>query len=252
MSMIKVKKNLTGKKFERLTVVKQVEDHINKDGTRVSKWLCRCDCGNEIEVVGSKLTTKNTKSCGCLKRESTIKNNKENKRKYNTYDLSGEYGIGYTSRGKEFWFDLEDYNKIKDYCWCVGSKGSIITNDEAGNTLLLHRVVLNITDLDMQVDHIKHKRYDNRKSQLRIVDNSKNQMNTNIRVDNTSGYKGVSWDKKLNKWKSYINVDKKRMHLGYFVNFEDAIKSRKEAEEKYFGEYSYDNSMRSINGQQAI
>lgn len=31
----------------------------------------------------------------------------------NTYDLSGEYGIGYTTKGEEFWFDLEDYDKIK-------------------------------------------------------------------------------------------------------------------------------------------
>ena len=37
-------------------------------------------------------------------------------KKYNTYDLSGEYGIGYTSKGEEFYFDLDDYDKIKDYC----------------------------------------------------------------------------------------------------------------------------------------
>jgi hypothetical protein len=41
---------------------------------------------------------------------------------------------------------------------------------------------------------------------------------------------------------AYIHIDYRRVHLGYFDNFEDAIKVRKEAEEKYFGEFSYDNS----------
>ena len=40
----------------------------------------------------------------------------------NVYDLSGEYGIGYTLKGEEFYFDLEDYDKIKDYCWHINKK----------------------------------------------------------------------------------------------------------------------------------
>lgn len=43
------------------------------------------------------------------------KGGKKNKR-YNRYDLTGEYGIGYTNQGVEFYFDLEDYDKIKEYC----------------------------------------------------------------------------------------------------------------------------------------
>ena len=42
-----------------------------------------------------------------------------------------------------------------------------------------------------------------------------------------------------NKFISYITVDTKRLHLGYFENKEDAIKARKEAEQKYFGEFAY-------------
>ena len=64
------------------------------------------------------------------------------------------------------------------------------------------------------------------------------------RIDNTSGVTGVCFDKRINKWYAQIKVkNKKRITLGYFTNFEEAVVARKEAEQKYFGEYSYDNSL---------
>ena len=68
-------------------------------------------------------------------------------------------------------------------------------------------------------------------------------MNRKIRSDNTSGIVGVCWNKKYNKWMSYICAYGKRKTLGYFEDINEAIKARKEAEDEYFGEYSYDNSM---------
>lgn len=93
-------KDLTGQRFGRLTVIERVEDYVSPKGKKFSKWLCKCDCGNSCIVVGRNLTKKNgTKSCGCYAQECTRKSkNKKN----NTYDLSGEYGIGYTSKGEEF------------------------------------------------------------------------------------------------------------------------------------------------------
>jgi hypothetical protein len=64
-------------------------------------------------------------------------------------------------------------------------------------------------------------------------------MNKGIISNNTSGATGVIWNKRLNKWQSRITVDKKDIYLGSYNNFEDAVKARKEAEEKYFGEFSY-------------
>lgn len=52
--------------------------------------------------------------------------------------------------------------------------------------------------------------------------------------NNTSGYKGVLWREKYQKWESTISLQGKRRFLGYFDNKEDAIKARQEAEEKYF------------------
>lgn len=60
---------------------------------------------------------------------------------------------------------------------------------------------------------------------------------TSIRPDNRSGVTGVSWDRERNKWISVIAFKKKHYHLGRYDNKEDAIKIRKQAEEKLFGEF---------------
>ena len=52
--------------------------------------------------------------------------------------------------------------------------------------------------------------------------------------NNTSGHKGVSWNKYHNKWNAYINIHGKKINLGYYCNIDDAVKARSEAEEKYF------------------
>ena len=51
---------------------------------------------------------------------------------------------------------------------------------------------------------------------------------------NTSGHKGVSWDKRRKKWRAYIFYKGKQIHLGVFQNIEEAIEARKAAELKYF------------------
>lgn len=55
-------KDLAGKKFGKLTVVR----FAGTDERSHAKWLCKCECGNEKTVTGSSLTSGNTKSCGCL------------------------------------------------------------------------------------------------------------------------------------------------------------------------------------------
>lgn len=65
--------DLTGQRFNRLTVLKRVENSRNGK----SQWLCKCDCGNEVIVIGSHLKSGNTKSCGCLDKELIAKRNEE-------------------------------------------------------------------------------------------------------------------------------------------------------------------------------
>jgi hypothetical protein len=234
--------DLTGMVFERLTV-------IGRDYTRRERtyWWCICSCNNELlkkSIPNNRLTSGNTKSCGCLRKELTGKAASKRLKKYNNYDLSGEYGIGYTSKGEEFYFDLEDYDLIKDYCWRKTNYG-YISSKRNRKQIFLHRLVMGVVDesLKIKVDHVKHKKYDNRKSELRKVTSGQNNINRELGSNNKSGVTGVHWDKKVNKWIASIGLNKKYIVLGSFSDFEDAIKARKEAEEKYFGEYSYDNSM---------
>jgi len=65
--------NLKGKKFGRLTVIKRAEN--NKWG--YTRWLCKCDCGNEKVVDGNSLRNGHTKSCGCLRKDLIRGSNKE-------------------------------------------------------------------------------------------------------------------------------------------------------------------------------
>ena len=234
-------KDLTGIKFGRLTVIERVEDYISPSGRHRSKWLCKCDCGNEVIVMGNNLSRQNgTRSCGCLRRDFAYNLNKN----VNTYDLSGEYGIGYTSKGEEFYFDLEDYYLIKDYCWYINDKDYVCAKSN-NKQILLHRIVLQLKpDDDCIVDH-KHgrkSRNDNRKSNLRPCTYSKNIMNVGLRSNNTSGVTGVHFDKGKQKWVVRIVIYGKRTVIGEYNDFEIAKEKRLMAEDKYYGEFSYNNS----------
>jgi len=61
--------DLAGQKFGRLTPV----EHIGKDKWGGTLWLCECDCGKEIIILRSSLVSGNTKSCGCLYKEKSLK-----------------------------------------------------------------------------------------------------------------------------------------------------------------------------------
>ena len=235
------KLDLSGKTFGKLTVIKNIGD----DGFCHTKYECMCECGNITIVSDANLRYGHTKSCGCLVSEKTREANK----KYNEYDLSGEFGIGYTSNNKPFYFDLEDYDKIKNLCWNIYGEGYVEARN--GDRIEhLHRVVMGISYDDeysnIDVDHIggHETRYDNRKINLRLATRSHNLMNKRVQSNNTSGVTGVSYNSKTGLWEAQLWYHKKHMQLGVFSDKNDAIKARKNAEEKYFKEWSYDNSQK--------
>ena len=84
-----------------------------------------------------------------------------------------------------------------------------------------------------QIDHINGDRVDNRWDNLRVVNNEENQKNQKIYSNNTSGVIGVSWCETKNKWKVQISGNKKRIYLGLFKNFNEAVRARKNAEVIY-------------------
>lgn len=237
--------DLTGQKFGRLTVIERAEDAITEKGNRFARWLCSCECGNDdVIVFGSALTRKKrpTLSCGCLQRD------KVSVITPNDYEFSNDgYVIGYTSNTrKQFIFDIDDYEKVSKYHWYEETNGYIRSSSKKKeNRFHIHRLIMGFPD-GIGIDHINHNILDNRKSNLRAATTSQNAMNRIKGSNNTSGTSGVVWVKSRNKWKSQIKFNNQLIFLGEYDKFEDAEKRRKQAEEEYFGKYSYDNSMKAV------
>jgi len=225
-------KNLVSKVFGKLTVLEKSD----KKYYRSFLWKCECNCENKtiIYVSTPSLKSGNTKSCGCLHAES-MKNMGENNRKLNEYDLSGEYGIGYTSKGELFYFDLEDYDKIKGYTWFYNPDNYVISNP-FGKIIRMNMLVMD-SNGEKDVDHKNHITHDNRKINLRICEHFENIIHSKTYKNNTSGRKGVYWDKSREKWMAVITYNKNVINLGRYDSFEDAVKAREEAEQIYHKEF---------------
>ena len=82
-------------------------------------------------------------------------------------------------------------------------------------------------------DHINHDRADNRITNLRMATQRENLRNKSMASNNTTGYTGVCFSKKSNKYAASVKVNYKQIHLGFFENIEDAAKAAREAREHY-------------------
>lgn len=103
-----------------------------------------------------------------------------------------------------------------------------------GKKYLVHRLIWHIyygKKPNKPIDHINRNTSDNRIINLRLVTRQQNCLNRGMNKNNTSGVTGVCWNKQNNKWQSQITVNKKSILLGTFLNFEDAVKARKAAED---------------------
>ena len=225
------KTRLIGRKFGNLLVVGF--DGYNKNKQILYKCECQCEAKTIISVTYSDLVSGKKDNCGCLTKQKMI----QAKRKYNTYNLNGDYGIGWTTNtNREFWFDKEDFDLIKNYCW-TEHDGYIMANGGDRTIVRLHRIIMGVTDPAIKVDHIHHNTFDNRKSELRIATNQENCFNHVLHSNNTSGVSGVNYEQDTQLWRARIFVNKKGIHLGRFSNFDDAVRARLRAEIQYFGEF---------------
>lgn len=227
--------DLTGKRFGYLLVLKP--DIPLWDGRNfISTSYCICDCGTYKTVRNNSLKSGQTKSCGCMcekNRQKILNHTKEN-----SYDLTHEYGIGYINYSdKTFLFDKEDYDKIRNFSWTL-SHNYILAHPYGSSNIYLHKFIMDVDNAI--VDHINGNTLDCRKQNLRIASHAQNSMNRKVSVNNTSGITGVTWKKDKEKWKAYITVKGKQIHLGYFKKeeLEKAILARKTAEKEYFKEFA--------------
>jgi hypothetical protein len=89
-----------------------------------------------------------------------------------------------------------------------------------------------------EVDHIDGNPRNNRIENLRAATSQGNKANRGRNKNNSSGYKGVTWDKRREKWVAQIMVNRKHIHLGQFDSAESAHRAYVAAAEKYFGEFA--------------
>ena len=105
---------------------------------------------------------------------------------------------------------------------------------------LVHRVIflMHYGYLTENIDHIDGNPENNRIENLRVATTSENGWNSKISVRNKSGVKGVTWNKQRNKWRAYISVNCKNIHLGSFSDIEKAKEAVTQARRKLHGEYA--------------
>lgn len=130
--------------------------------------------------------------------------------------------------------DTEDYEKVKDYKWHT-KPDNYVTNGKIGS---LSRIVMNVTDKSIEVDHINHDKLDNRKENLRICRHNGNGKNQQIPKNNTSGHKGVIKAQTEGKWIAQIRANGQLHYLGTFNTKEEAAKAYNKAAKRLHGEFA--------------
>jgi hypothetical protein len=102
----------------------------------------------------------------------------------------------------------------------------------------MHRLLSNNNNKSLITDHVNGNTLDNRKSNLRICSFSDNNKNRKISKNNSTGYKGVVYDKRNKKFIAKIGLNKKQIYLGYYIDPIDAARAYNAAAIKYFGEFA--------------
>ena len=220
-----------GSKFGRYTVIKEVAAEITPKGKCKRMFLCKCECGREVKVRLENLRSGNSKSCGCYGKE-----NLRRAKKFNCYEFFDDSVIGYTKDNGPFLVDVEDYEKIKDYCWCKNKAGYLVAQSK-GKLVRMHRLIMNAPP-DLVVDHINHDVADNRKENLRVCTQHQNSMNTKC--------KGYYFNKGKQKWTAEIMVNRTKIHLGHFETQDEAKAARDVAKRKYFGEFAFGSNKQEV------
>jgi hypothetical protein len=87
------------------------------------------------------------------------------------------------------------------------------------------------------IDHANRVTNDNRWGNLRPADFNTNGYNAKIRIDNTTGAKGVGFHKKTGKYQARVRVNGKRKHLGFFDTIAEAAQARADYAKLHHGEF---------------
>lgn len=200
---------LIGKRFGKLTVIEQIVS--DKNGNR--KWRCRCDCGGEHIATTGNLQSGRTTNCGCKK----------------SPDLAGKvFGrltvIGRSDKRGSRGARTTPMWECRCSCGAITYKATDTLKNPGEN---MCRSCQGIYAAEIA-----------RKS-AGFVGGTQITKIKNIvpAVTNTSGCRGVYYEKRTNKYRARLKFKGKIMNFGSYSNFEDAVAARNAAEKEYFGAF---------------
>ena len=159
------------------------------------------------------------------------------KRKRNDFTINDGIVTMYTNKGEPFIIDEIDLNKISNSTWCFNQSGHYLVARINNKNVRLHRLIMDVDDYKLVVDHINGDTSDNRRCNLRITTQKQNARNVRPSKNNIANYPGVD-RRPSGKYRARITVNRKEILLGTFDTLEKAIQVRKEAENKYFEDYA--------------
>lgn len=150
------------------------------------------------------------------------------------------------SQGKFATVDDVDYDWLAKHKWTYDTKGYAMRRS-ANVTIYMHRVVLNASG-PVMVDHVNGDGLDNQRENLRIVTAAQNNYNRHPeKRPKTSSYKGVSLNRKSNRWQAHIKKGEQRRYLGLYDSEQDAARAYNAAARHYFGEHAFVNDVPDDN-----
>lgn len=218
--MSSVKKDLTGMQFQRWRVIS--EDGRKNGGVT---WNCICECGTEKIVASGRLVSGRSGSCGCLQKELAVSLGD----RVRTHGMSG-------TRPHRIW------QLMLSRCRCETSELAYSFYGERGITFDPKWATFEGFWEEMEEGYSPNLEIDRIdvngnycKGNCRWVDHSLQQFNKRKFKTNTSGRSGVIVRPETGRWSASISFKGKRIYLGCYDLFEDAVKAREDAELKYFG-----------------
>lgn len=203
----------------RLTLIKYLEPKITGKTKKKKRYgLYQCSCGNIKEILRISVTTGKTNSCGCLKKEQMTTHGLTNHKLHSVWHSIKQRCLNKNATG---------YNSY-------GGRGITICDEWSSDFMSFYNwAISNGWSDGLQVDRINNDgNYE--PNNCRFVTPAKNcevgrQRKPN---NNKSGWVGIGWDKKSNKWKSRLSY----IELGRFKTIEEAIEARIKKEIEIYGE----------------
>jgi hypothetical protein len=152
----------------------------------------------------------------------------------------GDHAWAAATRGTVVLVSPEDRPLLAESAWIAQGKNGYVYRWKNGLRRVkefLHRAVLD-APRGSQVDHVDMHGWDNRRHKLRLCSNQQNHANRGKNRNNTSGFKGVSFDKRAGRFVAGIKVDGRRRFLGSFITPEEASVAYSRAAEAAFGDFA--------------